>query len=97
MLSKTVREKGIVKPLRITETLENYIQALNQYYFLTAKQLTRAMGNRPSMYTDVQPRLSRLVEAKYLQVIQLPQVHGKAPYIYTLAHKGVKDLRDLGQ
>lgn len=95
---KTEKEKGIVKPpLQITETLENYIQAFNQYYFLTSKQLTKAMGYKPSMYTNVKPRLYDLVEEKYLQVVRLPTVDGKGPYIYTLAHKGVKYLRELGQ
>lgn len=96
-MSKRMTEKGIVKPLQINETLERYIQAFNQYYFLTSKQLTKLMGYKPSMYTNVKPRLGDLVEAKYLQTIHLPTVEGKAPYIYTLAHKGVKYLRELGQ
>lgn len=96
-MRKTEKEKGILKPLQINETLEKYLLAFNQYYFLTAEQLTR-LFYRPSMYADVMKRLKPMVEKKYLQTIHLPTVDGKAPYIYTLAHKGVKYLRDdLGQ
>lgn len=97
-VSKTVKDKRIVKSFVPSATQEGYIQAFNQYYFLTSKQLTKLMGYKPSMYSNVKPRLMDLVEWKYLQIIKLPTVSGNAPYIFTLAHKGVKLLREeLGQ
>jgi len=74
------------------------LAALGRYFYLTATQLTRLLY-APTSHTYAQARLKRLTDANYLQRIFLPRPTrtGSAPFVYTLARKGINALIEWGR
>ncbi|SRR6266571_5088377 len=83
------------KPFELTGNDHRYLEALFQYHYLTASQLTH-LFYKMGMLTTVKARLKRLVDNKYLQAIRLPTTKAKSPYVYTLAAKGIAHLERMG-
>lgn len=83
-------------PFIISEVLDMYLRAFAEFHFLTAVQLTRRFY-KPGTLTTVQTRLKALVDAGYLHSFMLPTIKSKSPYIYVLAAKGARYLRDIDE
>ncbi len=82
-------------PFIISEVLDTYLRELYSYRFLKAEQLTRLLHSMGSL-TKVQTRLKHLTDHRYLHAFQLPTVKSKSPYIYVVAAKGIRYLKDQG-
>jgi hypothetical protein len=82
-------------PFIISEVLDTYLRELYSYRFLKAEQLTRLLHSMGSL-TKVQARLKQLTDHRYLHAFMLPTVKSKSPYIYVVAAKGIRYLKDQG-
>jgi Replication-relaxation len=93
--AKPRREK--TAPFTITGQLDRILQeAIYPYHFLTAPQITRALGYRKGTTTTVQERLKALTDNKYLHSFFLPLAQRQRPFVYCLGLQGKKYLEKQG-
>src|SRR5437588_7716005 len=84
------------KPYLLTPVDSEILHAVWFYHFLTAEQILRHRDRSINGLAKLQERLKLLYEAKYLDRFYQPRYepHGSLPFVYLLASKGIKYLRD---
>ncbi len=80
----------------LTPVDSEILQAVWFHHFITAEQLLRYRDRSINGLAKMQERLKALYEAKYLDRFYQPRYepHGSLPFVYLLATKGIKYLRD---
>ena len=73
------------------------LEAVYKYHFLTVEQVTRLFYS-PNTIADVRKLLNAMSQAGYLMFLYLPRATplGAVPKIYTLARKGINQLKQHG-
>jgi len=72
------------------------IEAIYRYQLVTCEQLVTACGYSKNSLRLVQKMLRHLVEQHYVLTLSRPTLKGKAPFVYTLARKGLQYLKKAG-
>jgi hypothetical protein len=67
-----------------------------KYQLLTNEQIGRAAGYAKTSIEEVQRLTKQLSTNGYVLVLVQPVVFGRAPYVYTLAKKGLNYLSSAG-
>src|SRR5947208_11058150 len=96
MNQATAQPQGIRKPFVVTASHNGVLQAVYKYQLLTSAQLVRACGYSPNSLARVQRLTKQLGDTEYLLSLPVPVVRGKAPFVYTLARKGLNYLKSAG-
>jgi hypothetical protein len=94
-MRKSKKEKK-EKPFCITEVYHKLLVAISRYHLVTASQLCRLYYS-PGTLTTVKTRLRKLEQEGYVLTLRMPTSRGNAPFVYTLANKGLKIMEAAGQ
>ncbi|HEU0074390.1 MAG TPA: replication-relaxation family protein [Dehalococcoidia bacterium] len=75
----------------------SFLKSLLRYRYLSSRQVCRLHFSSGSL-TYVQSKLKRLTDDGFCQRIWVPKrvPHGSSPAVYTLARRGINQLRDEG-
>ncbi len=84
------------KPFVVTASHNAVLQAVYRYQLLTSVQLVRACGYSHNSLERVQRLVKQLTDTEYVLSLPVPVVRGKAPFVYTLARKGLNYLKRAG-
>ncbi len=80
----------------ITAPSHALIEAIYRYQLVTCEQLRLACGYSKNSLRLVQKLLKALTAYGYVLTLSRPTLRGKAPFIYTLARKGLQYLNAAG-